>query len=201
MKALFLFIIFAVNMVARAQDVAAVGKLDDPEALARVTAMNLGAVSAMLSKNQRDVETLIAGRIDAIVARERTAAAAQNLAKRELSVYKNTRSELLGNNFQAMIDAGNSAAAETIEVTALEADLRAKMKSSTSIPELSTEKLDAAAKKLAALADETTSAERAKQAIKFFKDTKDAVKKLEEEAEAAKKEAESAPLTGEKKST
>jgi hypothetical protein len=184
---------FIVATTACAEQATAEPKPHTPETLAHTASVNLGAVSAMLSKNQRDIDAMIAERTDAIVARERSAVTAQNQVRRELSVYKNTRSGALADSLQAMIDAGNSAVADPIGVAAMEAKLRADIKAGAKLPVLSTEKLDAAAKKLAVLADEVTPAERAKEGFSFLRDTKKAVEKLEKEAKEAKDKADAAP--------
>jgi len=167
-------------------------KLSDQAALAYTASVNLGAVSAMLTKNQKDVESMIAQRTDAIVARERTAAEQRSKVAYELGVYGATRSGGLADSLQAMMRAGEGAAELPGELDAMEAALRAEVKASTTLPAMSNAKIDEAAKKLAVLAEDPTPRQRAEQAAAFFKATREEVRKLEEKAKKVKDKADMA---------
>jgi Zn-dependent oligopeptidase len=185
-------LVFLVTPLAHAEPKDPKAKLSDEAALAYTASVNLAAVSAMLTQNQKDVDSMIAARTDAIVARERAAAAARNRVAHEFDVYNMTRSSGLVNNLKAMIHSGDRADAEPGELDAMEAALRADVKANAALPTLSTEKIDEAAKKLAVLAEERSSKERAEDAIAFFKATKKEVKKLEAAARDARNKADAA---------
>lgn len=159
-------------------------KLPEAAALAYETAAGLTNISAQLANNQKEVSAMIARRTDAVVARERLAASNQDTADEEIEMFRMTRGAGLSDSLRALMRRAERKALEPAELDALEAALRADMKASTTLPAMSNEKLDAAAKKLARLAEQPSQLERTKEFLGFFKETKKAVEKLTAEAQA-----------------
>lgn len=161
-------------------------ELRAPAALAFTTSANIAAVAAMLSKNQQDVDALIAARTNAIVERERRAMQAHDKVALELETYDMTRGAPLADTLRALMRRGDRAGAQAWRTAGMETGLRAALAAETSLPADSNALLTAAAKKLATLAEQLSPIDRAKQAREFFIATKDAVQKLHVEADAAK---------------
>lgn len=166
-----------------------------PAALAYETALNIGIISDQLAKNQLQVAAMIAERTTAIAAREREAAQALRQVDDEIEVYRMSRGGAVADRLVALIRSGDRTALGPSELDAMEAALRADVAASAALPQMSNEKLDAAAKKLAALAEEPSALERAKEVLGFVKATKKAVDKLEEKAAADKQNADDAIKT------
>lgn len=166
-----------------------------PAALAYETAANIGVISAQLSRNHQQVTAMIAERINAIVAHEREAAQAQARVEDEVDVYRMSRGGAIADSLRALMRTGERAALGPSELDALEATLRSDIATSTALPAMSNDKLDAAAKKLAALAEEPSPLSRAKEVLGFIQATKKAVDKLEADAAAEKQKADDAIKT------
>lgn len=163
---------------------AAAAELSPPAALSKTTGANIATISSALSLHRKAFDQMVADRADAIARVNRLTAQAQARNESELAILNNTGSKKLADAFGALTAHGTKTASVPARLAAQETELRADIASATAIAPLSVAKLDAAAKKLATLADQQPPEKRLQELARFAKDTRTAARKLQEEADA-----------------
>jgi len=166
--------------------------LPAPEQLSLTTATNLSAVAAELERQHKAVLGMVAGRTDALVDLHRLAAAAQKEADRNLLVFTNTRAAGLAGFIASITKQGDSTAESPAQLEAMEAAVRAELATGTAVPAVATDKMQAAAKKLAVLSKQQSDADRLSEWRRFYKDTKTATEALHKEADKTSAKADNA---------
>lgn len=167
---------------------AEISPLPAPEQLSLTAATNLSAVAAELDRQHKAVLGMVAGRTDGLVDLHRLAATAQKEADRNLLVFTNTRAASLAGFIMAITKHGDASAEAPAQLEAMEAAVRGELAARMSVPAVATDKMQAAAKKLAVLSKQQSDADRLSEWKTFYKDTKTATEELQKEA--AKKSAE-----------
>lgn len=163
---------------------AGAAELAPPAALSKSTGANIATISSALSQHRKAFDQMVADRTEIIARVHRLTAEAQASAERDIAIYDNTGSKKLAEAFASLTAHGTKTASVPARIAAQEQELRADVAAATVIAPLSVAKLDAAAKKLAALAQQQPPKERLRELQRFAKDTRSAAKKLQEEAEA-----------------
>lgn len=166
-----------------------------PAELVELTATNIALVSASLEQHKKGVNQIVASRVETMLAVHRLATVARITVDREVAVLSQTGGAGLVKLFDALREHGNQAALVPAQVDAVEAATRADITAAYTPLAISTEKLDQAAQKLAALATQQTEKERAQFVLQFLRDTKAETDKLQKDS-AQKKEAGDAKLAG-----
>ncbi|MDO9236470.1 MAG: hypothetical protein Q7U28_10640 [Aquabacterium sp.] len=174
---------------------AAQAETSAPAQAADLTAMNIALVSASLGQYQKGVNEIVASRVALMRSVHRMAAEARIAVDREVAVLKQTGGADLVKLFDALREHGNQAALVQAQINAVEAAAKADIAAAYAPLAISTEKLDQAAQKFAALAKQQTGKERAQFDLQFLKDTKAETDKLQMDS-AQKKEAGNAKLDG-----
>lgn len=162
----------------------AAAELSPPAALSKTTGANIATVSSALSLHRKTFDQMVADRADVIARVQRLTAEAGARTERELAVLDNTGSKKVAVAFGALTAQGTKTASVPARIAAQETELRADIAAATAIAPLSVAKLDAAAKKLATLAEQQPPEKRLQELARFAKDTRAAAKKLQEEADA-----------------
>lgn len=148
--------------------------------LANKTAANVAIVSSALAEHQKMFNAIATTRAENILSVLKIAAKGQQAAEREVAILKQTGGDDIVKMFDALCDLGERAAAISTQTDAANAAAMADITASYTPLAISTEKLDRAAKMLATLAKQQTDEDRAKNLLKFLKDTRDEAKALQE---------------------
>lgn len=156
------------------------------EELAKVTGVNVGLVSAKLSDHQKNINDMFAARIDLITSVERMAAEGRLEVDRETIVLKQTGGADLVKLLDALREHAERAAAAPAQLDAAEAQARKDIMAVYKPLAIPTDKLNSAAKNLAALAKEKSGKDRFSFLRSYFKEARDEVDKLEAESAAGK---------------
>lgn len=176
----------AVALSAKSASAAVAEPLDSPEQLSLTAATNLSAVAAALELQHKGVIAMVSERTDAVVDLHRLASTSQKEVDLDLVVYANTRGTILAAFFSAITKHGDTSAEAPAQLDALEASIRAEVAAGAIVPALMTDKMQAAAKKLAVLSKQQSETDRIKEWVTFYKDTKAATESLYQKANASK---------------
>lgn len=155
-----------------------------PAELSDVTALNITMISAALAAHNNAVNTMIAARTDELVRIRQLAAKSQARVEREKTVYTNTGGAPVVRMFDSLAQQADAAGHLPARLEEQAADVRRDVGAAVATSAITTDKLDAAAKKLASLAQPQSGRERAKELLDFIRDVKKASDKLREEADA-----------------
>lgn len=157
-------------------------ELPVPAQLSAATAANIATLSSELSRHFKSANQATEARSEAIVDVHHLAAASRARVDHELNILANTNGTALSKSFTSIVQQGDAAAAQADKLAAIESDIRKDLAAATAPATLSTEKLDATARKLAVLAEAQSKRDRIKELYRFAKDTKESADKLEEKA-------------------
>jgi hypothetical protein len=142
-------------------------------------------VSAKLAEHQKNINQIFSKRIALITSVERMAAEGRLEVDREIIVLQQTGGGNLVKLFDSLREHAEKAAAAPAQIDAAEAQARKDIMAVYKPLSIPTDKLDSAAKKLAALAKEKSDKDRLSFLRSYFRETRDDIKKLEEESAAA----------------
>ena len=176
----------AVALSAKSASAAVKEPLGSPEQLSLTAATNLSAVAAALELQHKGLIAMVGERTNSVVDLHRLASNSQKEVDSDLIVYDNTRGTVLAAFFTAITKHGDTSAEAPAQLDALEASIRAEVAAGVAVPALMTDKMQAAAKKLAVLAKQQSETDRIKEWVTFYKDTKAATEALQEKANASK---------------
>jgi ferritin len=163
----------------------AVAAPDAAAASAELAATHIAAVSSALATFQKELNSTAESRARHILSVRTVAYNGRQQSDREVDVLKQTDGTELVKLFEALREHGDKAALASSKAEAAEATAKAEIAAAYTPLEISTEKLDKAAKTLAALARQQSDSERAAFLAQFLKDTRDETKKLIDESKKA----------------
>lgn len=163
----------------------AVAAPDAAAASAELAAKHIAVVSSALTAFQTGLNATAESRDRHILSVRILAFNGRQQSDREVDVLKQTDGTKLVKLFEALREHGDKAALASSKAEAAEAAARAEIAGAYTPLEISTEKLDKAAKTLAALAKQQSDSERASFIAQFLKDTRDETKKLMDDSKKA----------------
>lgn len=145
---------------------------------AALAAKSMAYVSSSLSAFEKNLNATAATRAAHILTVRDLAYTGHQVSINEVAVLQRTDGADVAKLYEALCDYGDKAAQASAQATAAQAAAKAEIAASYTPLKISTEKLDSAAKTLAALSKEQTDAERAEFLVQFLKDTRDETKRL-----------------------
>lgn len=154
--------------------------------LAITTGTNLALISGKLAEHQKGVNEVAARRIDVIAWLERLAAERRLLVDRELIILQQTGGGDLVKLFDGARTLGDKAAASPAALDAVQVRAKAELTEGYTPLAISTDKLDQAAKALAALAKTSSNEAYLKFLGAYFKDVRASIDKLKQESASSK---------------
>lgn len=160
--------------------------------LAITTGTNLALISGKLAEHQKGVNEVTARRIDVIASLERLAAERRLLVDRELTILQQTDGGDLVKLLDGARTLGDKAAASPAAVDAVQARAKIELTGGYTPLAISTDKLDQAAKALAALAKTSSNEAYLKYLVAYFKDVRASIDKLKQESASSKQKADQA---------
>ena len=163
----------------------AIAAPDAAAASAELAAKHIAVVSSALTAFQKGLNATAESRARHILSVRTLARSGRRQIDRELDVLRQTDGTDLVKLFEALREHGDKAALASSQALAAEAAAREEIAAAYKPLEISTEKLDKAAKTLAALAKQQSDAERAAFLAQFLKDTRDETKKLMDDSKQA----------------
>lgn len=175
--------------LAAALSLLAAHAMADSDAAAQsalLAAKNMAYVSTSLSAFEKNLNATAATRAAHILTVRDLAYTGHQVSINEVAVLQKTDGADVVKLYEALCDYGDKAAQASAQAAAAQAAAKAELAASYTPLKISTEKLDSAAKTLAALSKEQTDAERARFLVQFLKDARDETKRLLESSEKAK---------------
>ncbi|KQV94102.1 hypothetical protein [Pelomonas sp. Root1237] len=145
---------------------------------AALAAKNMAYVSTALSAFEKNLNATAATRAAHILTVRDLAYTGHQVSINEVAVLQKTDGADVAKLYEALCDYGDKAAQASAQAAAAQAAAKAEIAASYTPLKISTEKLDSAAKTLAALSKEQTDAERAEFLVQFLKDTREETKRL-----------------------
>lgn len=158
---------------------------------AELAAKNVAYVSTSLVAFEKGLNATAATRASHILTVRNLAYAGHQVSINEVAVLQKTNGADIVKLYEALCEYGDRAAKASSHAAAAEAAAKAEFAASYMPLKVSTEKLDRAAKALAALSKEQSDAARAQFLAQFIKDTRDETRRLLDASNEAKTKAES----------
>lgn len=158
---------------------------DAAAASADLASKHIAVVSSALTAFHKGLNATAESRARHILSVRTLAFNGQQQSDREVYVLKQTDGTERVKLFEALREHGDKAALASSKAEAAEAAARAEIAAAYTPLDISTEKLDKAAKTLAALAKQQSDSERVSFITQFLKDTRDETKKLMDDSKKA----------------
>lgn len=158
---------------------------DPVEDLANLTGANLGVLSASLSQHQREMNGIMARRIDMVMRQSRRAADAQFQIEREVATLSETDGDDIAQLFERIRTSSDKSAQVPILLEAAQLQLKNEINAGYTPLAISTEGIDASAGALATLTKPKSRADRFKFIRSYLLEVHTDVKTLKEKAAAS----------------